>query len=542
MTSARPVLRPVILLTLFLGGGTSAFAADEAFKKGIEARQKSDWPAVQTQMLQAIKENGTESPRSLSVGGFLGIRDVKVPYLPHFFLGEALFRQNQCVPAMDAWTESQQQGAVEREAEQLRILQDGIASCVSQGYLKPEDYTAAVSATTRQLADARTRAQSVTRYGAENDSVWRGRSEWDSRLKGAIALIDQAQKELDGGRVSHKRADLQRSTSSLANAAEALDGLDRDLRVAVTAAVQVDQRREKDQSLANAISDAQGSRQRLAGVPGTLPPAALQARKDGDAALAEAQTVHGDPRRTPSLVDAAIGNAQRASALFRSALELTDRAKSEQEHKKRVDAAFLEGSGSLSRVHALLMRIDDMAAQRPGRLSGERAQAFDNSRKVIANTQKGFDRAHRQQNPAAMRQAVRGLEAVRAQLQSILETFGPLTLEDRGIPSTLQEAVSSFLRGDYRNTLVRLDAARAESMGEMALHAHLFRAAALYAMFIQSGERDAELRVRATAAVTAARAQQQSFQPDPRVFSTRFIAFFRSSGPGKAPGAGQLRQ
>ena len=540
MKPARTVLQCLTVATVLAAGAIDVFAADEAFKNGIEARQKRDWAGVETQMLQAIKENGKESTRVLSVGGFLGIRDVRAPYLPYFYLGEALFSQNRCVPAMDAWAVSQQQGIVAGHAEPLRILQEGMASCESQGYLRPEDYTQALSSGSKQLTDVRAKAQGVTRYGSENEPVWRGRPEWDDRLKRATTLIDQAQKELEGGRVSHRRENFQRSTLSVSNATEALESLDREFRASVAATVQTAQRREKEQSLTTAIGEAQELRQRLAGIT-RLAPAALQSRKEAEAALAEAITVQGDPRRTPSLVDAATVAAHRARDLFRTALDLTDTDIREQDRKKQLASAYAYGSGTLSMAQGLLVRIDGMLVQRSGQLTGERAQELEQWRKAIDTAQRGFDRAHKQQNMAGMRQAVRGVDAARATLQGILETFGPLTLEDRGVPATLQEAVSLFLRGEHQSALTKLDATAVESLGAVALHAHLFRAAALYALFVQSGEKEADLRARATAAVVVARAQQPSFQPDPRVFNKRFIAFFRSGGAGAAPVEGRPR-
>jgi hypothetical protein len=66
----------------------------------------------------AIRENPQESEERIYL-----YSSRFVPYLPHFFLGRALFELGRYVSAAEAFQESARQGAILREKRQLRSLQ-----------------------------------------------------------------------------------------------------------------------------------------------------------------------------------------------------------------------------------------------------------------------------------------------------------------------------------------------------------------------------------------------------------------------------------
>ena len=63
---------------------------------------------------------------------------------------------------------------------------------------------------------------------------------------------------------------------------------------------------------------------------------------------------------------------------------------------------------------------------------------------------------------------------------------------------------------------------------------HLFRAAALYHLFVRSGEKDQALRTRALAEIEACKRLNSQFAPDTRAFAPRFITFYQNA-PQAAP-------
>lgn len=87
----------------------SASRADflQSFRAGIRAVDYHEWRAVEIAMRQAI----AKQPRS--TGDNVRIYGVRVvPYIPHYFLGLALYRQGDCAAAATALAEAEAQGTV----------------------------------------------------------------------------------------------------------------------------------------------------------------------------------------------------------------------------------------------------------------------------------------------------------------------------------------------------------------------------------------------------------------------------------------------
>lgn len=94
-------------------------------------------------------------------------------------------------------------------------------------------------------------------------------------------------------------------------------------------------------------------------------------------------------------------------------------------------------------------------------------------------------------------------------------------------PPPLRDAVQAFFAGDY--------AAAAELLADTRMSdpqaskvAYLVRGAALFSLWVDSGERDPTLLERAKADVRACRAVDPTFDPDRVAFSPRFVELFAS--------------
>ncbi|MEP0773471.1 MAG: hypothetical protein HRF46_03790 [Acidobacteriota bacterium] len=94
-------------------------------------------------------------------------------------------------------------------------------------------------------------------------------------------------------------------------------------------------------------------------------------------------------------------------------------------------------------------------------------------------------------------------------------------------PAALKEAVQAFFAGDYAATAALLDQAPLTDP-QSAKVAHLLRGAALFSLWVDSGERDPSLLERARAEVRACRAVDPTFDPDRVAFSPRFVELFAS--------------
>lgn len=105
----------------------------------------------------------------------------------------------------------------------------------------------------------------------------------------------------------------------------------------------------------------------------------------------------------------------------------------------------------------------------------------------------------------------------------------PVPAAAGGAPSTaLLAGAQAFFDGRYEDS-ARLLADLGELKGRAAAQASLLQAAAQFALFRQSGEKDATMRRRATEAVAACRRADPSLLPDAAAFSPQFAEFFRSN-------------
>jgi hypothetical protein len=87
-----------------------------------------------------------------------------------------------------------------------------------------------------------------------------------------------------------------------------------------------------------------------------------------------------------------------------------------------------------------------------------------------------------------------------------------------------------FLEGEYEKVLTALDPARGLTDVPLQLHVHLFRAGALYGLFVRSGETNQQLRTQALAEIERCKQLNSAFQPDPRVFAPRFVTLYQTGG------------
>jgi hypothetical protein len=111
-------------LALLMAPFARPAAADykDSYKQGIEAVEKSRWADAVRLMEEAIASKAAEGETIR----FYGQRFE--PYLPHFYLGLALFNSGDCVGALRSWATSESQGAV-RKSDQYRILTKNRSAC-----------------------------------------------------------------------------------------------------------------------------------------------------------------------------------------------------------------------------------------------------------------------------------------------------------------------------------------------------------------------------------------------------------------------------
>jgi hypothetical protein len=178
----------------------------DAYKQGVEAVEKSKWADAARLMQEAIAGKSSEGETIR----FYGQRFE--PYLPHFYLGLALFNSGDCVGALRSWATSEGQGAV-RKSEQYRTLTKNRSACEAKAPPKatpatpPPGPDPAAVAQAAQAADAALkRADDAARgvAGLQGDPLLGGVWSQDGALgpaqERAREAIASARSRLDAGR------------------------------------------------------------------------------------------------------------------------------------------------------------------------------------------------------------------------------------------------------------------------------------------------------------------------------------------------------
>jgi hypothetical protein len=110
------------LLALSASAGLASADYKDSYKQGVEAIEKSRWADAARLMQEAIASKSAEGETIR----FYGQRFET--YLPHFYLGLALFNSGDCVGALRSWAISESQGAV-RKSEQYKTLTKNRGAC-----------------------------------------------------------------------------------------------------------------------------------------------------------------------------------------------------------------------------------------------------------------------------------------------------------------------------------------------------------------------------------------------------------------------------
>jgi hypothetical protein len=213
---------------------------------------------------------------------------------------------------------------------------------------------------------------------------------------------------------------------------------------------------------------------------------------------------------------------EQATRLARAALE---------RELGEVIAAATEAVSFLDTSFATLERL---AVEKAALAAPDMATKREALLKRVNTIRRRFDSANKTQNIAGLRDAARLAVEARGELDTMIASFGPVTLRDRGVHEALEQGARLFFAGEHQQALSALDSG-ALSDAPLQLQVHLLRAASLYHLFVRSGEKDQALRTRAVSEIDACKRLDPNFQPDPRAFAPRFLSFYQNPVPTVAP-------
>jgi hypothetical protein len=497
-----------------------ASAQDEAFKRGLEARGDKKWADVIRHMQTALKADAQESTRK--VGSRLGVGGTE--YLPHFFLGEAYYNLQDCGGAVAEWLLSEQQGAVKSKPDFLGAIRAGSQACAAKGVLLAADYNALHQSTRQVYTDAAALGKRVSDIGTSYRDVWR--PDVEEQFGRAKKELEASFAKLNAGQRSRLAADFNEAKAASERATAILRPLETSLNTAVEAVASV-QRQAND--VEQFLATADTADQTLETLKGSLTEPMQVARKTGKQQLTQARDrlALGQKTQNPAAVADALKYAQSASTTLTQIVEQVQkvaRGALEQQLGDAIrvaDEAFARLSGAMSILDRRIARQPDLATPK---LTADRGAYV----KQVDALRRRFERARKAEDVNGLAETTRLTLETHSGLDGLIKAFGPITLRDRGVHASLEEGVRLFLSGEYQQALTALEPLTGQRDVPLQVHAHVFRAAALYALFVRSGETNAQLRADALAEIARTRQLNASFQPSPRAFSPRFLSLYRS--------------
>jgi hypothetical protein len=501
-----------------------ALAQDDAFKQGLQARGDKKWQDVVRHMRTAIQADPKESTRKIR-SGFLGVQGTE--YLPHYFLGEASLNLGDCATAVTEWSTSEQQNAVRSRADLVVLMQKGYQTCASKGVLLPADFIPLLNSTRQVYVDASALAKRVVDLGNGHREAWRPES--DEQYKRARAELETAQVKL----ASAMRTRLASEFAEVRLASERAIGVLRPLEASLNETIETHASAARQlRDVEELISGADAADRAVDSLKVALTEPLAASRKTGREQLAQAREKlkAAQQKPNPATASEALKYAQSASGTFNQVLEQVKkiaRVALEQQLGNAVKAA----DEAFSFVSASFTTLDRRAAKTSGGVQPEVASARAALQKQVETLRRRFDRARRAEDLASLTETTRQTLEAQSALDALIKSFGPLTLRDRGVHAALEDGVRLFLEGSYDKALAALDPPGGLSDVPLQLHVHLFRAAALYKLFVRSGQTNQQLRTQALAEIELCKQLNSAFQPDQRVFDPRFLVLYQTGGP-----------
>jgi hypothetical protein len=501
---------------------------EDAFNDGLKAREDKKWEEAATHMRRAIQLNPQESPKR--VGGKLGgVFGLRAEYLPHYFLGEALFSLNDCVGAMEQWAISEQQGAIKSRRDFLGFVQRGYTTCDGKGVLSPAKFDPLNSRTQQQVADVTTLSQSVSALAQQYSDLPRSR-EMREQADRAGSEVQSAVSHLAAARKTRQEKEFTEASAAVDRARSILTTLNANLNSAIST-LNTLQVQAKD---VEKILDGAGDLDRLIDTKKTPLTAQLATlRQSAAEALTRSRSLYSAKPLTSSNVAEARTLALDATGKLRSVNEELD--------KIIVNRIATQLADATATGNQQMMSVELSFATLNGRIQKSESVPIEvpTQREAL---QKRYEQIRRRYDAAVATRSLTGIQEnirlaanVQMEVETITRAFGPITLREQ-VGSELADASRQFLSGEYQQVVATLDPTKVGGVA-MQLHVHLFRAASFYALYVRSGEKDEAQRTQALAEIDQCKQLNSTFQPDPRVFAPRFITFFQNATTAAKPAA-----
>lgn len=542
------------LLAFALPGGRVEADYQDSFRQGILQYRAQNWNGTVALMRAAIAERANEDGRVRITG------NDSLPYLPSFYLGDALMRLGDCPGAMAAFERARQTAAANNRQWTTRMddVRDSCARAAAadrnaEAAKRTAEAGTAIQAAAAAVAEARAARERIDRY-REREFGGEALGAFNSELAaatGALANADLRLGQAKQGSDAQAAREIERQARAVTKEMSALESRlqDQIRRLADAAAAKVtpvkpppatsgepakdpgpggaaNTSSEQLQRLQNAVrlastalrsaQQAEASYEASRGNTVDTPPI-QQARTDLNAI---AETVNRGTRASAAELAAAASSATRVRDVFSRARDAA-LSRDLTEAAQAIERLLISAAGSLE-------TLERLARPAPGRRAAMDAQVLTPHQRELARLRAGLG-GSAARDPGTLRRTLGGATTLDQTLSDLVATYGRQVTAASGVPADLLEGARTYFAGRYADAASQLGAVDlpADTPQAVRLQMHLLRAAAAYAAWALDGERDEIRRQMAARDVAECRRIDPAFTPDPAVFSPRFIRFFR---------------
>jgi hypothetical protein len=123
MGSRRASLLCLLCACGLFAAGTAQADWKRDYDRGVKAAESGDWAEVESLMRSALASESEPDSRKRFQG------TVIKPYVPHYFLGLAAYRQGRCAAAMNSWNNRASSAVVSGLSEFNAVQSQGVADC-----------------------------------------------------------------------------------------------------------------------------------------------------------------------------------------------------------------------------------------------------------------------------------------------------------------------------------------------------------------------------------------------------------------------------
>ena len=502
MTAPRAVLLAVFVLLL----ASLPLAAQEraAFKQGVEALDLERFEDAAQALRRAVREDGRESEDRVFLSGVFSR-----PYLPHFFLGQALYRAGlgNCSEALPALAESDRQGVVQGFDRLFKELKEARKRCTRE--LLP-----------KALADAE-RGSRAAETAASALAAPLGTPQLEAERQRLLGELEAARETLATARSNLDPLALTAITERLDSLADALDGLRRG-QDQLASTRQANAFLAASGSAREAVTSTERAQRQLLDLIADPRHGALRRNRLGEAPERHAQALRQIRQRLASATTTAEAEAVEADArtLTRTLEDLTQEVSSlraTERQEPTTPTPTLTTPPPSSRVpNSGASPQGSNPAPPPDLIAAEALlRELRTEEREEADTLLALQRSRLEGLAATARNGDPAPERLRASTDAL----------------RLLAGTQRLFTGDPQGALTLLDALNLVD-GPLAAHGQLLRAASLFELYRLGGELDPRLLDAARAAARESQRLDPTLEPDPRPFSPAFRAFFAQATEG----------